>query len=390
MDEFKSYFDPIDIEHLKAKTNPRTIVYETHFHHEDHFPDLENVKAVIIGIKEYRNCELNKGCEEGPDHVREEFYNLYFGKHRCEIADLGDLRLGHGLADTIMAISSISTELIKRRIIPIYIGGPQFLTYGIYSAFQRMERPVNVTSVDPKIDIGLLEAELKSDTYLSKIILNEPNYLFNYINIGYQTYLTEPHQLNLMERMHFETYRLGDVMSDIKSTEPLIRTCDIFSFDISAVRMSDAPSNALALPNGMYGEQACQLMRYAGLNESLKALGIFEYNPLRDVRNQTAKLIAQMMWCFIEALSTIQNDSPIGVDNNFTKYKVSLKEKHHLIFYKSKKTDRWWMEVPYPHTSELKYKKKEIVPCTYDDYQIACNHEMPQRWWKSFQRLSEQ
>jgi len=388
MQEYSSYFEPIDAERLRAKVNPRSIFFETNFFQGNTIPDLKHCQIAIIGVTEDRNCEDNQGCEFGADKIREEFYSLYRADHRLNIVDLGNIKKGNDIIDTISAISTITGELIKKKVIPVYIGGAQYLTFGLYKAFAEIEKAVNLTSVDPKFDLGLLETELKSDSYLSKIIMGEPSYLFNYINLGYQTYLTEPHQLKLMERMFFETYRLGEIINDIPSTEPLIRTSDILSFDISSVRMSDNPANHKGLPNGLYGEQACQMMRYAGLNENLKTLGIFEYNPSLDVRNQSAKLIAQMIWCFADALISRVKDIPRMTKSNFLQYKVNLKEKADITFYKSKLTDRWWMEVPYPERKEQPYKKNELVPCTYNDYQSACESEMPLRWWKSFQRLS--
>lgn len=387
--EYDVYFEPVDVERIRAKVKPRSIYFETKFNSGKGLPELEGIQIVIIGLTEGRNCEGNEGCELAPQAIREEFYDLYRSNHRLRIADFGDLKAGENIIDTIAAIATITNELMKQKVIPVFLGGPQYLTYGIYKAFEQIEKPVNITTVDPKFDIGLLEADLKSDTYLSKIIMGDPSYLFNYINLGHQNYLTEPHQLHLMERMYFETFRLGEVVNDIANTEPMIRTCDIFSFDMSAIRMSDAPSNALSLPNGLYGEQACQMMRYAGLNENLKALGIFEYNPKRDVRDQSAKLIAQMIWCFAEALVSRTKDLPRMSESNFMKYKVNLKDTHDIVFYKSNLTDRWWMEVPYPDGDNETYKKNELVPCTYEDYQSACAYEMPLRWWRSFQRLSD-
>ncbi|NND77178.1 MAG: formimidoylglutamase [Flavobacteriales bacterium] len=390
MKEFNVYFEPVDVERIRAKVKPRSIFFETHFNEGRGLPDLDDCQIAIIGLTENRNCDANNGHDLAPQKIREEFYDLYRSEHVLSIADLGDLKPGEKIIDTIAAISTITNELMKLKVIPVFIGGPQYLTFGIYKAFEQIEKAVNITTVDPKFDLGLLETDLKSDTYLSKIIMGDPSYLFNYINIGHQTYLTEPHQLHLMDRMYFETQRLGEVANDISKTEPMIRASDIFSFDLSAIRMSDLPSNSLALPNGLYGEQACQMMRYAGLNENLKAIGLFEFNPNKDVNGQSAKLIAQMIWCFASALVSRTKDLPRMSKSNFLKYKVNLKEKHDIVFYKSKLTDRWWMEVPYPEKEKETYKKNELVPCTYEDYLEASSQEMPIRWWRSFQRLSEQ
>ena len=111
------------------------------------------------------------------------------------------------------------------------------------------------------------------------IILHQPNYLFNYTNIGYQTYFVDQDAVRLMKKMFFDTYRLGFVNRNIEEMEPMVRNADMLSFDISSIRQSDAPGCANATPNGFYGEQACQIMRFAGMSDKLTSLGIYEYDP---------------------------------------------------------------------------------------------------------------
>jgi hypothetical protein len=64
-----------------------------------------------------------------------------------------------------------------------------------------------------------------------------------------------------------------------------------------------------------------------------------------------------------------------------------LQEGHELVFYKSPKSDRWWMDVPYPAGQEKRYERHHLVPCSLEEYQQATNEEMPDRWWKTYQKL---
>lgn len=85
---------------------------------------------------------------------------------------------------------------------------------------------------------------------MSKIILQQPNYLFNFSNIGYQTYFVEQSALDLMQKLNFDIHRLGQARSKMDDVEPIIRNADLVSFDIGAIRHSEAPGNANASPNG--------------------------------------------------------------------------------------------------------------------------------------------
>ena len=64
------------------------------------------------------------------------------------------------------------------------------------------------------------------------------------------------------------------------------------------------------------------------------------------------------------------------------KYIVPFDEEE-IVFFKSNKTDRWWIEVPFFLNSNNKLKKNTLLPCTSDDYIAACNQEFPERWWKA-------
>ena len=389
MNDLSIYFQPID-EAISSNLQASQIGSKIKCHTPNHFPDLEGVKMAIMGIKESRNAVDNSGCNEAPDYVRTYLYKLYANLSNVQIADLGNVEKGFEISDTYHAVANICTELIKKNIIPIIIGGGQDLTYANYTAYQNLEQTVNLVSIDHSIDLGVINQPIDSKSYLGNIILHQPNYLFNYSNIGYQTYLTDPATIDLMGKLYFDCYRLGYFKNNLEEVEPIVRNADILSLDISSIRMSDAPGSALSGPNGFYGEDACQIMRYAGLSDKLSSVGIYEYNPSKDERGVTAHLIAQMIWCFIDGFLNRKSDFPIAPKKEFAKYHVLVddEEKYEIIFYKSPKSDRWWMEVPYPTSKNAKYERHYLVPCSYSDYEFAINNGMPDRWWQTFQKLS--
>src|SRR5690606_1183267 len=127
-----------------------------------------------------------------------------------------------------------------------------------------------------------------------KIFLHQPNYLFNFSNLGYQTYFVNQDSLRVMDKLFFDAQRLGEISGAIHLAEPAIRNANMISFDISSIRSSDAVANVNASPNGFYGEEACQITRYAGYNDKLSSIGFYEFNPAYDQNGQTAMLLAQM------------------------------------------------------------------------------------------------
>ncbi len=358
-------------------------------HTKDNTPELEGVKMALIGVEEDRHGEANKGCSQGPDIIRKHFYKLFTHDKEVKLADLGNIQQGETYEDTVFALKSTCFDLLRAGIIPVVLGGSQDLTHACYAAYEKLEQTVNLVTIDGKLDFGKGGDEISSSNYLNSIVLHQPNYLFNYSNIGHQRYLVDNEIIDLMGKMYFDIYRLGEMNAAIQDTEPVIRNADLLSFDVSAMRHSDAPGSFDAGPNGLYGEQACQICKYAGISDKLTSFGIYEYNPDFDRREITAQLIAQMLWYFVEGYNERKNDNPFGKKDAYIKYTISLKDDtHQIVFYKSKKTDRWWMDVPYPAGKKNKYERHHLVPCTYSDYQLASNEEMPDRWWKTFQKLT--
>ena len=384
------YLKPLDKSRFDVYDDRKTVMGSVvrKFLDAEKFPDINDCQVAIIGVEEDRGSVYNDGCAKAPDIIREKFYQRKKSKHPYQVVDLGNILLGETLKDTYSALSSIMIELLKEGILPVILGGSQDLTYAQYVAYQQMEETVNIVSIDAKFDLGSTDEAIRANTYLGKIILHEPNFLFNFSNIGYQTYFVGNEQIELMDKLFFDAYRLGQVRNDLEEVEPIVRNADILSFDMTAIRQSDAPGNGNASPNGFYGEEACQIVRYAGISDKLTSIGFYEANPLFDNHDQTSHLIGQMMWYFIDGFYNRKKEMPVSNKSGFVKYRVSLKKsEHEIVFYKSNKSSRWWMEVPYPN-AKVKYHRHHLVPCSYKDYETACKDEMPERWWQAFQKIS--
>jgi arginase family enzyme len=353
------------------------------------FPNLKKVNIAIIGVEEERRAVNNQGCSNSPDAVRAFLYRLYKGNYKISIADLGNIKAGATADDTDYALRSAVHELLKKQILPIIIGGSNDLAFANYLAYENIESTINIVSIDSKIDLGKPDDQFNSQSWLGHVILHQPNHLFNFSALGYQTYLVNPKNIELMEKLFFDAHRLGNFRKSVEEAEPVIRNADMISVDMTCVRQSDAPGIGNSSPNGFHGEDACQLMRYAGMSDKLSSIGIYEINSKKDTTNQTAHLAAQMIWCFIDGYYNRKKDFPFKKTTDYTKYHVSIKDlESKIVFYKSKKSDRWWMEVPYPSDKRLKFERHLLVPCSYSTYQTALQEEMPDQWWQTYQKLS--
>ena len=145
----------------------------------NNFPSLTDVKLALIGVLENRNDDKATTAVH-ISHIRKELYQLYPGNWAEIIADLGDINQGETTEDSFFALKLITEKLLRLEIIPIIIGGSQDLTYPLYRAFDNLDQMVNLASIDCKFDFGKENEPIKVNSYLSRIIADEPNNLFNF------------------------------------------------------------------------------------------------------------------------------------------------------------------------------------------------------------------
>ncbi len=379
-------FSPID-ELLYADITSSSSFYKNIRAFTEKMPDYRGAHIAIFGVKEERGTILNAGTASAPDEIRKKLYNLKRGIGSNHIVDLGNLNAGHDLEETYVRISEVCRMLLEHNVLPVILGGSQDLDYGQYAAYETMDKLVSLLNVDAFLDLDEKKESSASQHHIHKILLHEPNFLFSYTHLAYQSYLIDPLSIAILEKLYFEAFRIGEMRTNMKEMEPTIRNADMVSFDVTAIRSSDAPGNNRAQPFGLTGEEACQICWYAGLNEKLSSIGFYEYNPQADdAQKKTASVVATMVWYFIEGYYHRKNDQNFK-SNDFLKYSVSMPVKPEVItFYKSKLSEKWWMEVPYPNGRE-RYSRNSIVPCSYGDYQTSIKGEVPERYISTIAKL---
>ena len=348
-------------------------------------PDLEGIKIAIIGVLENRNDINYIGEEIHFNHVRRALYSLFPGNWYKDVADLGDILQGESVEDTYFALRTTLAVLIEKRIIPIILGGSQDLTYANYRAYDNIMPMVNIVNIDSNFDLGDSSLPIKNNSYLGKIILEQPYNLFNYSTIGYQTYFNSQEEIDLMDNLYFEAYRLGEVSNNITKVEPVMRDAHIVSLDLKSIKASEVSLKQSHSPNGLDGKDICAISRYAGISNKVSSFGIYEYKP--STNDVTAMLIAQIIWYVIEGVNCRVKDDDFKDDQNYQKFNVLI-DNEELIFYKSIKTGRWWIEIPFLPDVNNKLKKHTLLPCAHEDYIEASHGKIPDRWYKAYKKNS--
>lgn len=380
MKDISFYFKPVQDFFYNNESIGNTI--EAHL--EGYFPEIEKNAIAIIYCPEYRNT--NNKVDSKSTIFRSYLYNLYHGLNWTKkIYDLGDFILGETIEDTYFGIRNIVSELIKNDVIPVIIGGGQDLIYPIYLGYSDLEQIVNFVSVDSKFDFGNTENKLTNNSFLGKLLTHEPCNLFNYSVIGLQAPFLKNSEIDLFDKLYFDALRLGEFNSNFKKAEPIIRNSDSLNIDLHAIKSSDF-ANTNENPNGFYAEQVCQIAKYAGISDKLTSFSLLNFLP-SNIVNINDHLIAQIIWYFIDGVNDRKGDFPICSKTEYTKFTVHLDSFDEVVFYKSNRSERWWLEVPHPSTVNSRYKRHHLVPCNHDDYELALKNELPDLWWKTYQKL---
>ena len=346
-------------------------------------PDLDNVDIALIGVNEYRNSVNYVGDEQNLNEIRQSLYALYPGNWTTVISDLGDLILGEDVTQTYSRLISLLNILNEKRIIPIIIGGSQDLVYANYRAYDELKKTVNIVNIDSNFDLGDSSKDMNNMSYLGKIILDEPHNLFNYSNLGFQTYHNSQEEIDLMQNLYFEMYRLGDVCQKISLAEPVLRDAHIVSIDMKSIKASELSSRQKFSPNGFDGKEICSLSRYAGISNKVSSFGIYEYKSSNE-DELTENLIAQIIWYFIEGVNCRINDSDFTSLDDFEKYTASIDE-YELIFLKNKISSRWWIKIP-SETENNNFNENTLLPCSFEDFELAQSGIIPERWFKALKK----
>jgi len=376
--DFLSPLDLNDISHNEGyKEGQIGKIISTYHVHQDtgkeEFPDLDDAHVVLLGCGEQRGSGLIHGLSDAADLMRRQLYSLFYWHSDVKLADVGNIREGSLYTDSYAALRTVIRELINDDKTVIILGGSHDLTLAQYGAYADNGKAIEASCVDALIDLNI-DSPFRHENFLMEMLTAEPNYIRHYNHIAFQSYFVHPRMLETMDKLRFDCYRVGSVKENIEEMEPVIRNSSLFSFDLSAIAHTYAPSNTVS-PNGLNGEEACLLMRYAGMSPNVNSIGIYGYNSAYDKDELTAKQISHMIWYVLDGRSRGKREVQLDERDSFNEYHIAFAEVE-TTFLQSKKTGRWWMQLP----------NRNFIACSYKDYLLASSNEIPERWLRAQER----
>ncbi|HEX2934306.1 MAG TPA: hypothetical protein VHO72_03040 [Bacteroidales bacterium] len=332
--------------------------------------------AIIIGLPD--NDQGNDFSIA--DRMRKELYRLTSLTKNLNILDLGNLKCGDNIGENIETLYKVLLTLHQLSVKIVLLGGNAHLQNKVIFNFYKIEQyPLNYVDVNSIITWDNLPIDPLTTNPVSSVSQNQ----LNYVNMGFQLYYVEKEVLEFLHDANFDSYRLGLVRNNIAAFEPIVRDANVLNISLNSVKYSDAPAARFSSPNGLSGDEMCQLAFYGGYSSSLKIFNISDMECASDPRNITSVLASQALWYLFEGFANNTFEDPGLNPENFTKYHIHIDMANQdLAFYYSTLTQRWWMEV-----SLESEKRKILVSCNASDYELACKQEIPERWWRLFNRV---
>ena len=366
-----------EIVDFKNKLSPLAIGKAITIYGDDQ-SNLKGFDIALIGLSESRkSSEVNKKYID-INSFRKEFYSLFCGDWNVNIIDMGDVINGEDISDTYFALKTINESLLEKNIISFFIGGTQDLTFPLYQAFAKKGDYVNLTSIDNKFDFGQIKKDFDSSSYMSKILMEKDNKLNHYCNLGFQTFLNSQEEIDLLEKLQFESHRLGKINKKIDLIEPSLRYTDLLSIDFRSVKASEL-NFIHNYPNGFESSEICSIARYAGMSDRISCVGVFEVFQ----NSISSALLAQAVWYFIEGFSLRIIEDPKSENFKGKSYHMDL-ENHQIKFYQSDISQKWWFELIEENNNKL--MDVSLYPCGHEDYLEACNDDISDKLLLSLKR----
>lgn len=338
---------------------------------ESALPDV-----VILGITDDRT-KFSPSYKDAPDEIREQLYQLTGFSTSLQIVDLGNVKTGKEVTDTYAAVRVIAEEIKSLGISLVVLGGNQSFTIPLMVGMNKSDAILTV--IDDRIDNLAQEERVSDDIFLNNL---STEVIVNIL--AAQSFFVSPDSKETFsEEFNGSLVTLGELRMNIKDAEPYLRQTDLVSFDLGSLKSSEAPGQIRISPNGLTGEEACQLAWYSGIATNPGWFSIFGYDPTKDPERSGAMMVAQIVWYFLNGRSKKIDEIPQDEAIDFMHFVVPIDGiPEPVTFLKHPVSKRWWMEVPSADCDLFPLR----IPCSKNDYKKACKNEIPDRWWTSFNK----
>lgn len=313
--------------------------------------------------------------------MRNALYSFKSFHDDFDFLDLGVLRKSN---DSF--VLPLFEEIFNSGVFPMLVTNDSSLNKSFMQALHNVYSSLHLTTIDDRFRCFPFQSSAEFP-YLDTFLSSDGETTEGRHIIGVQSHLVPFEGLTYCEEKGVSLHRLGQAKQNLKDLEPSIRHADICILEMSALKYTDFPSQIPKSPSGFSLEEICQLSRYAGLSDTLKGFSISGFDIKNTYNHLDAQALAQIIWYFLEGFNNKKGDFPVNFDG-MVEYLVEVKEHQELlIFWKSNRSGRWWVQIENTNASDENINLR-LIPVSYQDYLDACEGELSARVLKALVKYS--
>jgi formiminoglutamase len=288
--------------------------------YSENISESDKPKVVLVGYPEERGVERNKGVlgtEKAPDVIRKHLYRLNANDSRQRLGikkgsfiDAGNIRTGSSLEESQDNLSKVVSYFLEQQYFVLVLGGGHETAFGHFLGHQRLNMPLSVINIDAHSDVRpLLNNTLGHSGSPFRQMIEYPNSILqgeNLVQFGLQGYCNSvfaidylhSHKVNIV---WFEDIAQQDIsVSFFNALRQLDSRQNLYvSIDIDSITGIEFPATSASPAQGFSVHQFYQCCTLLAHLHQLKSLDFVEYNPEKDVHEQSAKVIALGIWKFL-------------------------------------------------------------------------------------------
>ncbi len=267
--------------------------------------------VAIVGAP-YDNSTTNRpGARFGPRAIRSQAYEP--GSHHMdlgieifdylEVVDFGDAYCPHGQTDVSLAnIKARVSEVAKRGIIPITLGGDHSITWPAATAVAEVKGFGNVGMVhfDAHADTAdILYGNLASHgTPMRRLIESGAIPGKNFVQVGLRGYWPPKEIFDWMSEQGMRWHTMDEiwqrgfqtVMKDAVAEALAAADSLYISIDVDSLDPSFAPGTGTPEPGGIMSADLLRMVRTLCLEHNVVGIDIVEVSPAYDVSDLTVNV----------------------------------------------------------------------------------------------------
>lgn len=266
---------------------------------------LDEAEIVILGIPTDEGIQRNGGrvgASQAPNKIREHLAKLtpFAGPtHKRQLSDLRIVDIGNVADDELEVMHEIAQEVVSKLIAQgkfvIALGGGHDVTYPLVKGFADRYKNVSLINVDAHLDVRPKKNGQHHSGSSFRLLLEE-HVIQKMIEFGIQPHVIAINHVHWLRP--YASIRYFDEIRDARKefVESMQKIgANYVSFDIDAIRASDAPGVSAPAPIGFSALDAMHMAYEAGKHSGVKMVDLVEVSPKHDVDDRTSRLVARMI-----------------------------------------------------------------------------------------------